>query len=267
MEIFGMKIPSEFIKTLFIIFIAIFIYLVIKVIIKKIININFKQSKHEQSRRKTVLMLLQNVSKYIIVFITFISILNTFHVNTTALVTGVGAISVVIGLAFQDLLKDILVGISIMLEDTFSLGDYIEINGFKGEVINFNFKTTRLKSLTNEVRIISNRNISEVTNYSLNKSLLLVNINAPYEEDYDKIEKVLQKIVEILKANNIFSDIVLASGIEELSSSSVVYRINALVNIKDVYTCKREILKEVKNTFDKENIKIPYTQIEVHNAK
>lgn len=267
MELFGIKIPSEVIKTVIIILVAFILNLIIKTAVKKIINLGANKTKHEQKRRETVLVLLRKVIKYIIIVIAFITILSTWHVNTTALVTSIGALSVVVGLAFQDLLKDFLVGISIIMEDTFSLGDYVEINGFKGEVINFNFKSTRLKSLTGEVRIISNRNIIEVTNYSLNKSLLLVNISTSYDTDIDKVEKILKDVCVKLEKNEIYNQIVLAPGIEELSDSAVIYRISALVNIKDIYNAKRFILEEVKKSFDKNNINIPFPQVEVHNAK
>jgi small conductance mechanosensitive channel len=264
MEIFGNKIPSEVIQSIVIILIAFIIYFIIKTIIKKIVNI---KSDKKRGRRKTVLVLFKNISKYAIILITIVTLLAIWHINTTTLITSIGALGVVIGLVFQDLLKDILVGVSIIMEDTFSLGDYVEINGFKGEVINFNFKSTRLKSLTNEVRIISNRNIIEVTNFSLNKIMLLINVNAPYEEEYNKIEEVLKEIVKNLSKEEVFDDIVLAPGIEELASSSVVYRISAIVSIKEQFNAKRKILKEIKVTFDKNKISIPYTQIEVHNAK
>lgn len=264
MEIFGKKIPSEVVQSVIIAFVAFIIYFIIKAIIKKIVNI---KSEKKRGRRKTVLVLFKNISKYVIILITIICLLAIWHVNTMALITSIGALSVVIGLVFQDLLKDILVGISIILEDTFSLGDYVEINGFKGEVVNFNFKSTRLKSLTNEVRIISNRNITEVTNYSLNKIMLLINVNTAYEEDYNTVENVLTEVVKNLSKDEMFDEIVLAPGIEELGSSSVVYRITGLISIKDKFPAKRKILKEIKVTFDKNNIKIPYTQIEVHNAK
>ena len=267
MEIFGKKIPLEVILSVIIVLAAFIIYFIIKAIITKIVNIKSEKNKHEKNRRKTVLVLFKNISKYIIILIVTICLLSIWHVNTTALITSIGALSVVIGLVFQDLLKDLLVGISIILEDTFSLGDYVEINGFKGEVVRFNFKSTRLKSLTNEVRIISNRNITEVTNYSLNKIMLVINVNAPYEEEYDTVERVLKDIVKNLSKDEMFDEIVLAPGIEELASSSVVYRISAVISIKDQYPAKRKILKEIKVTFDKNKINIPYTQIEVHNAK
>ena len=266
MEIFDIKIPSEVIKSLIMILIFFIVYMIIKAIIKRIVNINIG-NKHEQARRKTVLVLFRNIVKYVMIVITVITILGICHVNTTALVTSISALSVVIGLVFQDVLKDLLVGVSIILEDTFSIGDYVEINGFKGEVINFNFKSTRLKSLTNEVRIISNRNITEVTNFSFNKVMLSINVNAPYEEDYYKIENILKIIVGNLSKEEIFNSIELAPGVEDLGSSSVVYRINSIINYKDRLPAKRRILKEIKVVFDENDISIPYTQIEVHNAK
>ena len=81
------------------------------------------------------------------------------------------------------------------------------------------------------------------------------------------VERVLKDIVKNLSKDEMFDEIVLAPGIEELASSSVVYRINAVIGIKDQFTAKRKILKEIKVTFDKNKISIPYTQIEVHNAK
>ena len=112
MEIFGKKIPSEVIQSVIIVLTAFILYFIIKAIIKKIVNIKSEKSKHAKNRRKTVLVLFEKISKYIIVLITIICLLAIWHVNTMALITSIGALSVVIGLVFQDLLKDILVGIS-----------------------------------------------------------------------------------------------------------------------------------------------------------
>ena len=70
-----------------------------------------------------------------------------FGVNTSALVAGVGAASVIIGLAFQDLLKDLLVGAAIILESQFAIGEIVEINGFKGEVIAYHEKTGKIAEI------------------------------------------------------------------------------------------------------------------------
>lgn len=269
MKLFDIKVPSELVPSVIIIIIAFVINLIIKKTINKIMKANIiKKSKIEERRAKTILMLIRKIVKYFIVFLTILSILSIWHVNTTAVVTSVGAVSVVIGLAFQDLLKDFLVGISIVFENDYSIGDYVEINGFKGEVTNFSLKSTRLKSLTGEVRIISNRQISELTNYSINKTNLLININVSYEDDIEKVEKVLKEVcLNIPNITNKVSDVVLCDGVEDLGDSSVIFKLSTYVNIKDIYYVKRIILKEVKMLFDKNNIKIPYPQVEVHNGK
>ena len=88
----------------------------------------------------------------LIAIVAILYILQVYGVNTSALVAGVGAFSLVIGLAFQDVLKDLLVGATIILESQFAIGEIVEINGFKGEVISLTLKTTRLKSYKGEVK-------------------------------------------------------------------------------------------------------------------
>ena len=76
-----------------------------------------------------------------------------------------GITAAIIGLAFQDIAKDFLAGISIVLEDQFEIGDTIEINDFRGEVVAFGLRTTRVKNYKGATKIIANHMINEVTNY------------------------------------------------------------------------------------------------------
>ena len=87
-------------------------------------------------------MMCKNIIKVLIAIVAILYILQVYGVNTSALVAGVGAFSLVIGLAFQDVLKDLLVGATIILESQFAIGEIVEINGFKGEVISLTLKTT-----------------------------------------------------------------------------------------------------------------------------
>ena len=266
MNLFGIKVPSELINSIIIVIVSFIINLLVGIVIKKIISINVIKSKQQFKRKKTVLMLLRRIAKYIIIFMALVSILGIYHINTTAIITGVGAASIVIGFAFQDLLKDFLVGISIVLENSFSVGDRVEINRCRGEVINFSLKSTTIKSLTGAVYIITNREITQIINFSINKIQLKVNISTRYEEDVDKVVKVLSKLCDDLP-NRIeqIDTAILEDGIEELGESAVIYRISAYINEKDRFIVNRKILKEVKKEFDKNNISIPYPQLEVHN--
>lgn len=266
MKIFKITIPQEVISTVIIIVVSFIIYFIIRGIIRKALNINSIRNGREKRRKKTVLLLIQRIIKYLILSLAVISILSVFHVNTTAIITSVGAASIVAGLALQDLLKDFLVGLTIIFEDSFSIGDIISVNGYKGEVIDLNLKSTKLKALTGEIHIISNRLINEITNFSVNKRLVMIDISTRYEEDIKKVQKVLTDVCKnIPKQFEEIEEVRLEDGIEELGDSAVIYRLSTLVNIKDIYKVKRVILEAVKKEFDDNNISIPYPQLEVHN--
>ena len=268
MDIFGIKISEKIYLPVIVIIICLVAYSIINAILSNKISISKNLTKHEKRSRETVLLLIKNIMRIIVAVIIILSILQALGFNTTALATGIGAATVVIGLAFQDVLKDILVGAAIILESQFAIGEIVEINGFKGEVVSLTLKSTKLKSLTGETRIIANRNISEVTNYSLSDVLVKVIVSVSYEDDIEKVEKVLKNLINRLNEEiTELKDVINIEGIDSLSSSSVDFLLTTKSSARNQYIVKRKILREVKKTLDKNKIKIPYTQIEVHNEK
>lgn len=269
MIIFGVKISNKIVYTLLSIIICYILIVIDNVVFNKIIKKNNTNgSKHVKRSQNTILTLLKNIIKYVILIVTITTVLKIYGIDTTALITGIGALSVVVGLALQDVLKDYLVGLTIIAESQFAIGELVEINGFKGEVISLGLKTTRLKALSGEIKIISNRNISEVINYSLNKTLLTINVNVSYEDDNEKVEEILENFVKELP--NLVPEIddeVVLDGLDSLSDSSVVYRISTYVRDREKFIIKRKINKYLKKTLDDNKIKIPYPQVEVHNEK
>lgn len=268
MNIFGLEISEKIYLPIIIILCAIILDSIINLILSSRIRVKNNLSKHEQRSRETVLSLLKNTIKTLIVIVAILSILQVYGVNTSGLVAGIGAASVIIGLAFQDLLKDLLVGAAIILESQFALGEVVSINGFKGEVIGLTLKSTRLKSATGEVRIISNRTISEVTNYSLGNVLVKVFVSVSYEDDIKKVEKVLENLFTELNDNiKELKENIVIEGIDSLSASSVDFLITTKTSVKNEYLVKRKLTREIKLALDKNNIKIPYPQVEVHYEK
>ena len=119
------------------------IYHLIKKIISKMMKV--KLSRIDQRRQKTINVLILNIIKYFLIVVAIIIILSMLGVNMNAVVASLGVVGVVVGLAFQDILKDFLSGISIIVEDQYKIGDTVTINDFKGEVLAIGFRTTRLK--------------------------------------------------------------------------------------------------------------------------
>ncbi len=257
-----------FYKPIVYVFIGIIVYTIIKKIIISLFNRQSKLLKQNKNRYKTLLQLVVDIIKFVTIFIVIISILSVYGVNVQAALAGLGIVSVVVGLAFQDLFKDYIVGFSIILEDYFSVGDTITVDGFRGEVIHIGLKSTKIKSYDGSIMTIANRNIDKVINYSRNQSLAIVEVPVAYESDLDKVEKVLNDLFKTLPnfIPEIEGDITIW-GVEELGDSAIVYKVVAPTIPMQHFMVQRKIRKAIKTRFDKENIKIPYTQIEVHNGK
>lgn len=245
-----------------IILIAIVLYIVLKAALNKIFS---KQINN--NRYKTLISLIKNILKYFIIIVSGTMILDHFGVDTKSIITSLGIIGVVTGLALQDLLKDFVAGISIVIENQFALGDIVTIDGFKGMVTMFTLKTTRIKAWTGEEKIIANHLISTVVNHTHNNSTAVIDISVAYEEDVEKIEKTLKEICENIKPKiKELKGNIEVLGIEDLAESAVVFRIIAEVKAGEQYNVQRFIRKEIKKEFDKKNISIPYNQLVVHNG-
>ena len=269
MKIFGINIPKEVYMTVIIIVVSIFLEKVLKAIVKKALSPKKNVKNIDIKRLETLKSLLCNIVRYVIWILALLSLLSLYGVNTSALVAGVGALSLVVGLAFQDILKDVLAGASILFENQFRVGDLVKIGDFTGTVISLGLKTTRLQSFrSNEIKIISNRNITEVINYSLDNMLSVVDMQVSYESDIDKAEKVLsvcsaslpEKIEELVDEPTVI-------GVQELADSSVVIRVIAKCKPASQYIVERALRKHLKKALDKAGIKIPYPQVEVHHEK
>lgn len=227
-----------------------------------------KLKKEQLQRVKTVNMLIINLIKYLIVIIVSLAILALYGVNVSSLVAGLGITAAIIGLAFQDLAKDLIAGIFIITEGQYEVGDIVEVDGFMGEVISLGLKTTQIRNYKGATKIIGNHYMDNMINYSLHNSVAVVDVGVDYSHSPEEVEKVLNELAEELngKIKEAKGELQIW-GINELDDSSVVYRIAIEVNPMKQYEVERFLRKKIKESFDKNNIKIPFPQVEVHNGK
>ena len=257
------------IKSLIYIIVAIIIYKIIKKIVIKTLKGNKKRINNVHFQRmKTIQNLILSIIKYMIIIITIVAILAVWGFNVTTLVAGLGLGTAIIGLAFQDLAKDLIAGFAIITEGQYEVGDTIEVDNFMGEVTSISLKTTEITNFKGAKYIVSNRYMDKVINYSENPQLAIVDISTPYEEKTDKVEKVLKDMIEEIndKVPNSEGNLLLW-GIQSLSESSVVYRISVPAKSMKHFETERYLRKQIKDHLDKAGIPIPYNQIEVHHGK
>ncbi len=264
-KIYNIIMTKQILGSVITLVIAVFLVSMINGIISKILITG--KTQFEVKRRKTIIKLFQSIVKYIIYIIALLIILDFWGVDTRSLITSLGIFGAVLGLAMQDTVKDFIGGISLILENYLQVGDTVTFNNFTGEVIELNLRTTKIQGFDGEVLIVANRNIDTIINASQKKSHLLLEIPTAYEEKVSKVEKVLKDVInEAIKEKLIFDDSIYA-GVNELASHSVQYLINIHCDQNKRYNIKRIILERVKLAYEKNNIKIPYEQIEVHHGQ
>lgn len=125
---------------------TIIFYQAIDYSLKKYINSKKKRATLAQKKRFTILTLCCSCLKYILALMDIVMILGLFGIKVTAFLAGLGIIAIVVGLALQDLLKDFIAGLFIILDDQYNVGDTVEIDGFKGDVIAVGLKSTKIKN-------------------------------------------------------------------------------------------------------------------------
>ena len=256
---------SELLRSLLAVLIAVIIYSAFKLIIRCFIKTG--KSTFERKRRNTIVRLFENIFKYVVLILAVLYILNTYGIDTKSLVEGIGIAGVVIGLALQDLLKDLISGLSIIVDNYFVIGDIVEFDGFMGEVVEFGLKSTKIRSYTGETLTIANRNIDRIKNLSQKSSNIFLIIPTAYEFSEDKVKKALDIALKEIISNTDADEESCYLGIDEFASSSINYIIKIHCPQDKRIPTKRAALSIIKKVYDDHKIKIPYNQIEVHNAK
>lgn len=216
-----------------------------------------KKATSNQKKRLTLLNLCISILKYVVVLVDIIIILGIFNVKVTPFLAGLGIIGVVVGLALQDLLKDLISGIFIVLDDNYSVGDVIEVGGFRGDVVSVGLKSTKLKNYEGDIHVFSNRNITDVINYSKTSSKAVIFFTFPSDIDLLKVEEAVEEL--IIRCKRDIEDLVGLlhyKGVESYESGKLTIKITADVKALKQFKVENYIRREAKLLFDEREIKI-----------
>lgn len=259
-EYFNEIVWVDFIETIIkIILVLVLSKVVIKIgnkMIRKVFLMRAKSPLRVNERREaTLLKLLENVITYVVYFIAAMMILEYCNIPVKGLLAGAGILGLAVGFGAQSLVKDIISGFFIIFEDQFSVGDYIKINTFEGEVLEIGLRTTKLKSKTGELHVIPNGSIIQVTNFSILNSVSIVDISIPNNDQVELAEKLIQqqlsgletKIEEIVKPPEL-------KGIETHTLEELVLRIVTETKPLKENEVSRQVRKEIKAILDEHGI-------------
>lgn len=218
-----------------------------------------------QRRKRTISRVMRSTSKYLVWTITILAILALWGMNVVPALAGLGIIGLVIGLGAQKFINDLISGFFIIFEQHFNVGDKIEVQGFKGEVIDIGLKTTKIKNWKGEIKILSNGEISNLINYSRDHSIAVVEFGIAYRENIQAVIDLLNQ--ELPKIKVMYPQIIEAptvSGVIDLANSSVNLRVIAKTQNEQHYAVERGLRQRIKEVLDVHGIEIPFPQIVVN---
>lgn len=223
-------------------------------------------SEREQ-RAKTLAQLLNSVGGVAIGVAAVLTILNLF-IAIGPLLAGVGVVGLAISFGAQSLVKDVINGFFILLENQFGVGDVVEINGVAGAVEKMTMRVVMLRDLRGVLHVIPNGSITMVSNRTRGWSRTVLDVAVAYKEDVDHVIGVMREV-----AREFWSDPQWRSqlveepavwGVEALADSSVNIRLVATTRPGAQWNVGRELRRRIKKRFDEEGIEIPFPQRTLH---
>ena len=252
-------IPS-ILRTVQIIAIAWALIWALRVILHKLLSKN--------NRSITIVKLVNNFLKYLIAIIALFLVLSAWGVNTTTLLASAGILSLIIGLGAQSLISDILAGFFIVFEDEFRVGDIVIIDGWRGAVDEIGIRATKIIDWQGNVKIVNNSEIATIINQSKELSVTTCVVSIGYDESIPRVELIIRNNIERIRdAIPQIVDGPYYKGVDKLNASSVDLLLVATVKEADYFIVQRALNREIKLTFDENNVTIPFPQVTVSYAQ
>ena len=214
---------------------------------------------------KTIGSLIRSLIKIVVAIVAISIILIFWGVDVSGILASVGVLTLIIGLGCQTLIQDVISGLFIVFDDYFGVGDIVIIDGFRGTVMDFGLKTTKLVDLGGNIKSISNSSITTVVNLSRIESVVALNMPIAYDEDLVRVEGVIVNALEKIKESipNI-TEGPIYKGVSAVTDSSVNLLVICKCSEADRYQVTRDLTRELYLLFNENNILIPYNQIVVN---
>src|SRR3954447_5779036 len=220
-----------------------------------------------EKRGRTISQLLRSVGRVVIVTIVILLTFNVF-INIAPILAGAGILGLAISFGAQSLVRDIISGFFILLENQFAVGDVIEVAGKSGVVEKMTLRVVVLRDLEGTMHVVPNGEMKVVSNKTRGWSRAVVDISVPFTEDVDRALAVVRDEAAQFSTDKTWGaqldGPVEVLGVESLSDSAVVLRTMIRTQPGSQWSVAREFRRRIKNRFDRESLEIPFPQRRAH---
>ncbi|MDX1652651.1 MAG: mechanosensitive ion channel family protein [Brumimicrobium sp.] len=220
-------------------------------------------AKSERLKRITTLTgIISTILKIVIVFLFVVIILEKLGVAIGPILASAGIIGLAVGFGAQELVRDMISGFFILLENQIRVGDAVELNGTWGVVESIELRTIKLRDVSGVVHVFQNGKINTLANMSKDWSAIALNIGVAYKEKYDHVVEVIHKVGADMYERSEFRDKMLepleVAGLNDFADSAIIIRVVIKTKPGLQWETGREFRRRLKEAFDAANIEIPF---------
>jgi moderate conductance mechanosensitive channel len=215
-------------------------------------------------RVRTLINVLWTIVFVLIWFVVVLTSLGQIGVNVAPILASAGVVGLAVGFGAQNLVKDLVSGFFLILENQVRVGDAAVINGTGGLVEAISFRTIVLRDEAAVVHVFPNGSINTLSNMTKNWSAYVINVNVSYKEDTDRVADVMRRVAEEMYAEPKYKSAMLEPieifGVDGFTDGGVTIKARLKTQPLQQFTIGREYRRRLKKAFDAEGIEMPVSQ-------
>jgi small-conductance mechanosensitive channel len=225
-------------------------------------------ARHTHNRRaqraRSLGSLLTSITTTVVYGIAFVMVLSEVGMDVAPILASAGVLGLAIGFGAQNLVKDFLSGVMMMVEDQYGVGDAVDLGEAVGTVENVGLRVTRVRDVDGTVWYVRNGEILRVGNQSQNWARTVLDISVSYAENLERVREVLTDVAHGLWEDEDFKDVVIEEpevwGVQNLGPDAVVVRVTLKTAPMEQWNVARVMRERIKARFDQEGIVMPLPQ-------
>ncbi len=221
-----------------------------------------------EKKINTLTGIISGAGKVTIWIIFLMMILKKFNVDIGPIIAGAGIIGLAVGFGAQELVRDIITGFFVLLENQVRSGDVAIVNGTGGLVEKIELRTITLRDFSGTVHVFQNGKINTLANMTKEWSAIVFDMGVAYKENTDVVADIMKKVGDDLQNDEDFKDKIIEPievfGVDSFGDSAVIIKARIKTQPIQQWTVGREYRRRLKKAFDDNGIEIPFPHSTVY---
>lgn len=257
------------IKVFFVILVAFMLYkfihkLIARAVTLAVVTNKLSSPESEEKRERTLILIFSATARVAIIIVTGLVILQEFGVKVGPIIAGLGIIGLAVGFGGQYLIRDIISGLFIILENQYRIGDVVSFDQASGAVEAISLRMTTLRDLNGTVHHIPHGEIKRVSNQSKNFARVNLDIGISYDSNLDRVIEIINQTGLQLAGDPEWKDMITKPPqflrVDDFGDTAIILKILGETMPLRQWEVTGELRKRIKHAFDQNGVEMPYLQ-------